>query len=219
MRVGILGGSFNPVHFGHLRVAEEVREALRLDRVLFIPAALPPHKVGHRLAPPEHRLAMVRLAIRGNAAFAVSTIELERQGRSYSVETLRALRGQHPDWHLHFIVGLDAFAEIGTWKDYRELFALADFVVISRPGFALRPLRSLLPVAARKDFWYAPDRLTLHHRSGHTVAFQAVTGLDISATAIRSRVGQGKSIRYLVPAAVERYIAAHQLYRRRSVLL
>lgn len=219
MRVGILGGSFNPVHLGHLRAAEEVREALQLDRVLFVPAALPPHKVGHRLAAPRHRLAMVRLAIRDHPAFEVSSIELERRGRSYSVDTLRVLRARRPDWCLHFIVGMDAFAEIDTWKEYRELFALADFVVIPRPGFTPRPLRALLPVAARRDFWYAPDRLTLHHRSGHRVAFQSVTGFDISATAIRARVGQGKSIRYLVPTAVERYIATHRLYRRRSVTL
>ncbi len=216
MHVGILGGSFNPIHLGHLRVAEEVREALSLDRVLFIPAALPPHKVGHKLAAPADRLAMVRLAIRGNPYFRASVLELQRQGRSYSVDTLRALRQSHPEWKLSFIVGLDAFAEIGTWKEYRELFGLADFVVVSRPGFANRHLRRLLPVAARGDFWYAPDRLTLVHRSGHRVHFQTVTGLDISASAIRERVSRGASIRYLVPPAVERYIAARGLYTRRN---
>lgn len=217
LHVGVFGGSFNPIHIGHLRAAEEVREALHLDQVLFVPAALPPHKAPHHLAPPEHRLAMVALAIRGNPHFRVSDIELRRKGRSYSVDTVRELRQRFPQWHLRFILGSDAFAEIHTWKDFEQLFELCDFVVVSRPGTPVSRLRSLLPVATRQSFWYAADRLGLVHRSGHTVLFQQITGFDISASGIRHALHRGRSIRYLVPPAVERYITQHGLYQRRSV--
>ncbi|GIW43374.1 MAG: putative nicotinate-nucleotide adenylyltransferase [Candidatus Binatia bacterium] len=215
-RVGIFGGSFNPIHIGHLRAAEEVREAQSLHRVLFVPAAIPPHKSRRYLASPAQRLEMVRLAISGNRAFAVSDIELQRRGRSYSIDTLRELRARFPDWQLHFIVGLDAFAEIDTWREFEGLFELSHFVVVSRPGIQVRPLRQLLPVVTRNAFWYAPDGLTLVHRSGHTVVFQQITGFDVSATAIRQALLQGRSIRYLVPKPVERYILRHGLYQGRS---
>lgn len=214
--MGIFGGSFNPIHIGHLRAAEEVREAQHLDRVLFVPAAIPPHKSHRQLASPEQRLEMVRLAISGNRAFTVSDIELRRRGRSYSVDTLRELRAQFPHWQLYFIVGLDAFAEIDTWKEFERLFELSHFVVVSRPGIPIRPLRQLLPVVTRKAFWYAPDGLTLVHRSGHSVVFQRITGFDVSATAIRQALFQGRSVRYLVPQPVERYILRHGLYQGRS---
>jgi len=215
-RVGIFGGSFNPIHVGHLRAAEEVREAFALDRILFVPAALPPHKVRHQLALPEQRLAMVQRAIAGNPFFRASDLELHRGGRSYSIDTLRELRQRFPKWKLFFILGSDAFAEIHTWKEYEHLFELCDFVVVARPGVRVRCLRSLLPVATRKCFWYARDSLALVHRSGHKVWFQQITGLDVSATSIRQAVSRGRSIRYLVPPAVERYILQHGLYRRRA---
>lgn len=217
LRVGLFGGSFNPIHIGHLRAAEEVREAQRLDRVLFIPAALPPHKRTHQLATPQQRLEMVRLAIAGNPYFRVSDIELRRSGRSYSVDTLRELRQKFPNWHLYFIVGSDAFAEIHTWKEFEQLFALAHFVVVSRPGGPVAPLPRLLPVVTRRAFWYAPPGLQLVHESGHRVTFQPITGFDVSATTIRRHLKRGRSIRYLVPAAVEQYIARHQIYQGRSV--
>ncbi|MCX8072913.1 MAG: nicotinate-nucleotide adenylyltransferase [Candidatus Binatia bacterium] len=216
LRVGVFGGSFNPIHIGHLRVAEEVREAQQLDRVLFIPAALPPHKHGQRLASPEQRLQMVRLAIAGNRFFRVCDIELKRAGRSYSIDTLRALRQRSPHWELYFILGIDAFAEIATWKEYEQLFELSHFVVVSRPGTPAKPLLRVLPVVTRRAFWYARDGLTLIHRSGHKVLFQHVTGLDVSATAIRRDLLRGRSIRYLVPTTVERYILREGIYQRRS---
>ncbi len=216
LRVGLFGGSFNPIHIGHLRAAEEVREAQQLDRILFIPAASPPHKRGHRLATAQQRLDMVRLAIAGNPFFRASDIELGRAGRSYSIDTLRELSQRFPHWQLYFIVGTDAFAEIHTWKEFECLFTLAHFVVVSRPGSPPVPLQRLLPVVTRRAFWYAANGLELIHRSGHRVIFQPITGFDVSATAIRHKVKDGASIRYLVPAAVERYIAQHQIYRGRS---
>jgi nicotinate-nucleotide adenylyltransferase len=213
-RVGIFGGTFNPIHLAHLRSAEEVREVQRLDRILFIPSAAPPHKRKHGLASAEHRLAMVRLAIVGNPCFKVSTIEVDRPGRSYSVDTLRALHARMPGVSFAFIMGLDAFREIDTWKEYERLFDLADLVVTSRPSLDEPELRRALPVAVRAQFCYRGSQL--EHRTGNRIIFQRISDLDISASAIRQRLRRSHSIRYLVPPAVERYIARHGLYAGRS---
>ncbi len=216
MRLGIFGGTFNPIHLAHLRCAEEVRETLGLDRVLFIPAAIPPHKQNHHIAAAVHRLAMVRLSIARNPHFAVSAVEIDRPGRSYSVDTLRILRARMPGARFTFLVGLDAFREIQTWKEYETLFALADLAVFSRPPDPLPAARALLPVAARRHFCYGPDRRTLVHESGNRIRLLQVTPLDISASDIRLRLRRGKSVRYLLAPAVEQYIHRHRLYRRGS---
>lgn len=215
MRVGILGGTFNPIHLAHLRSAEEVREAQQLDRVLFIPSATPPHKPRDGIAAAAHRLAMVRLAIAGNADFRVSTIEIDRRGRSYSVDTLRWLRASMPEATFSFIMGIDAFREIATWKEYRSIFTLCDVVVTSRPPVDEVRLRAALPVAVRAEFCYRPRIKQLEHSTGNRIIFQRISDLDISASAIRQRLRRGLSVRYLVPAAVERYIARHRLYAPR----
>ncbi len=215
MRIGILGGTFNPIHIAHLRSAEEVLAAQQLDRVLFIPSATPPHKPAGGLVPARHRLAMVKLAIAGNRRFAVSTIETDRGGRSYSVDTLRALRTRMPHARFFFILGLDAFREIGTWKDFRNLFLLCDLVVTSRPPFTQPPTRTLLPVAVRAEFCYRPKQKILEHHKGNRIIFQSVSALDISATSIRALRSRDQSIRYLVPELVERYIKRHRLYAGR----
>lgn len=212
-RIGILGGTFNPIHLGHLRSAEEVREAQQLDRVLFIPSAAPPHKRRQRLVSAPHRLAMTRLAVAGNPYFKVSTIEMERPGHSYSVDTLRALHARMPGAAFSFIMGADAFGEIETWKEYEGIFSLCDLVVTSRPPQDNTPLIDALPVAVRTQFCYRNN--ALEHRTGNRVIFQRISDLDISASSIRRRLARGLSIRYLVPAPVERYIARHGLYVRR----
>lgn len=217
-RIGIFGGTFNPIHFGHLRSAEEVREAQQLAQVWFTPSGSPPHKAWHGVAPGLHRAAMVRLAIAGNRAFRVCTVELERRGHSYSIDTVRELSECNPGADFAFILGLDAFREIATWKDYDGLFSLCDLIVTSRPGGALPlRLRELLPVAARKSFWYQRASATLTHHSGHQIVFQQLTDLDVSATTIRQRLGAGSSVRYLLPPTVERYIRQHHLYAERGV--
>jgi nicotinate-nucleotide adenylyltransferase len=213
-RLGIFGGTFNPIHLAHLRSAEEVREAQRLDGVLFVPSATPPHKRKYGLVSAEHRLSMVRLAIAGNPYFKVSTIEIDRPGRSYSVDTLRALRTRMSSISFTFIMGLDAFREIDTWKEYERVFELADLVVTSRPPLGEPELRRALPVAVRARVCYRNGQL--EHRTGNRIIFQRVSGLDISASAIRQRCRRGLSIRYLVPAVVERYITRHGLYAGRS---
>lgn len=211
-RIGVFGGTFNPVHLGHLRSAEEVAERQRLDQVLFVPSGSPPHKSWRGIAPASHRAEMVRLAIAGNPRFRLSTIEVERRGRSYSIDTLLALGSAMPHADLTFIMGLDAFREIATWKSYRRLFELCDIIVTSRASARPPRLRALLPVAARGDFWYLPGATTLRHRTGHLVTFQQLTNLDVSASAIRERIERGDSVRYLVPAAVRRYVLHHRLY-------
>ena len=212
-RLGILGGTFNPIHLAHLRSAEELAEDLGLDHVLFIPSASPPHKRSAQVAPAHHRMAMVRLALRGNPRLRASTIEVDRGGHSYSVDTLRMLRekwGHRPE--IFFIVGIDAFREVQMWKEYDEIFSLAHVVVISRPPDEARPRRSLLPVAVRRQFCYLPKHEGFINRTGKKIIFRRVTALDISASGIRARLARGRSIRYLLPLPVQRYIEKHHLY-------
>lgn len=213
-RLGIFGGTFDPIHLAHLRCAEEAREALSLDRVLFVPSATPPHKSG-TVASGRDRLAMVRRAVAGHPMFRASSIEIHRSGPSYSIDTLRALRRRFPEpTKFVFLLGIDAFREIGTWKQFADLFPLADFAVLSRPPHRQPAPRNLLPVAARRQFCYSHRRRMLVHESGNRIVFLDVTSLDISASDIRQRVRRGKSIRYLVPNSVERYLDEHRLYRR-----
>jgi len=214
-RIGVFGGTFNPIHIGHLRSAEEVCEAQQLDRVLFIPSASPPHKRADGLASAAHRLAMVRLAIAGNPRFRASPIEIERGGPSFSVDTLRALRARMPRARFVFILGLDAFREIATWKSYGSLFTLCDMVVTSRPPRRGAALRAAIPVAVREEFCYRRASRTLEHRTGNQIVFQRLSDLDISASALRARLHAGLSVRYLVPPAVQRYIERHHLYAPR----
>lgn len=213
-RIGVFGGTFDPIHLAHLRCAEEAREQLGLERVLFIPAADPPHKTQRRVTPARHRVAMVRLAVAGHPAFAVSPIECERRGRSFTVDTLRALRARLPDAALTLLIGLDAFRDIGAWREYRSIFGLADLAVWTRAAGRLSRPRAILPVAARGDFCYASGTSELLHHTGTRIRFLTVTALDISATDIRQRSRRGRSIRYLVPASVERYVTNAGLYRR-----
>lgn len=211
-RIGVFGGTFNPIHVGHLRSAVEVREVQQLDRIVFVPSALPPHKSRAGLAPAEDRYAMVSRAIAGQRGFSVSRVEIDRPGPSYAIDTLELLRAERPTARHAFILGMDAFCEIGTWKKYRSLFACCDLIVTSRPPHALPDLRALLPVVARGDFCYGRSEEELIHASGHRVIFQRIHDLEISATELRRLCRQGRSLRFLVPLAVERYIIRHGLY-------
>ena len=214
MRIGLFGGTFDPIHWGHLRSAEEVREAFRLDRVLFVPASIPPHKRGQTQTPARDRLQMVRLAVAKNPRFTVSTVEIARPGVSYSIDTIRHFaEDQHQRDSLYFIIGLDAFREIGTWKDFAQIFPLCNFIVTSRPGNGdSNPLRGT-SIAVRRLFCYDFKQKIYHHRCGTSVHFLKLTDFAVSASDIRERVKQGKSIRYLVPSAVEAYIKKQGLYR------
>ncbi len=214
MRIGLFGGTFDPIHWGHLRSAEEVCETFGLDRVLFIPASIPPHKRGQTATPARDRLQLVRLAVAKNPRFGVSTVEISRPGVSYTLDTLRhfASKKRKGD-SLFFIIGLDAFREIGTWKDFAEIFRLCNFIVTSRPGNKERdPLRGT-GVAVKRLFCYDFRCKSYRHRSGTRIFFIELTDIAISASEVRGLVSKGKSIRYLVPPAVEKYIKQRGLYR------
>ena len=213
MKIGLFGGTFDPIHWGHLRSAEEVSETFALDRVYFIPAAVPPHKRGHTTTPAFDRLQMVRLAVAKNPKFSVSTVEIARPGVSYSIDTIRDFAGRMRGRDsLYFIIGLDAFREIGTWKDFAAIFPLCNFIVTSRPGSKEKdPLRGT-GVAVKKLFCYDFKKKNYRHESGTRVYFNELTDIAISASEIRALVQAGKSIRYLVPPTVEKYIHRRGLY-------
>lgn len=213
LRLGLFGGTFNPIHYGHLRSAEEVCEALALTHLWFIPAGHPPHKTTPDITPFEVRLEMTRLAVGDHPVMSVSDLEGRRPGRSYSIETLRQIRREvGPTWELFFILGLDAILEIATWKDYQDLFTLCHFVVLDRPGYDRRRLGEVLIGEVHPRFRSLEAEPGFQHPSGHRVVFQETTLMDISGTSIRNMVRQGRSIRYLLPEAVRRYIIKHKLY-------
>lgn len=213
-RVGLFGGTFNPIHLAHLRIAEEVREACALEEVLFLPAADPPHKPIAGATPFRHRLAMVEAAIAGNPGFRSCDIEAQRQGKSFSVDTLELLRAQQPDSDFYFIIGLDSWRDLTSWKEYARLFELANLVVTTRPGIEVGAPLDALPVAVRQEFCYSAAASAIRHRSGHHLVFLTETRLDISSTDIRNKLARGQSIRYLVPDPVASYLTTHGLYRR-----
>lgn len=213
MRIAIMGGTFNPIHFGHLRIAEEVRETFGLDKALFIPTYQPPHKDNGSLISPEHRLLMVRLATKGNPFFETSDIEIKRGGRSYSIVTLKELHEKFPKTDFSFIVGTDSFNDITTWCEYEELFKLANFIVIPRPGYAVKKIGEVLPVELARKFWYDAEKAVYLNDYGKFVAYMETTLFGISASGIRKLVKDGKSTRYLLPKEVEDYIAKNKLYR------
>jgi len=213
MRIGILGGTFNPVHLAHLRVAEELREVCALDKVMFLPAATPPHKSVAEEVPFAERLAMVEAAIADHPDFFASDLEGRRLGKSFSVDTLEILRREQPQDEFFFLIGMDSFRDLPTWRDYRRLFSLANIVVAPRPGVSSKEPQELLPVAMRDQFCYDDQSKTWRHQGGTSLIFLAETYLDISSTRIRQLVAAGRSIRYLVPSAVAEHIRRRGFYR------
>ena len=195
--LGIAGGTFDPIHYGHLAAARAAQAALALDRVRFIPSARPPHRPDSPGASGYHRLEMVRLAVAKTPGWEVSELELAREGPSYTYDTLTTIGGEGlSPLQIFFITGADAFAEVATWYRYPEIFNLANFVVIARPGTALGSLRARLPEDTARD---------------NVILLEADTP-DISATDIRSRIARGESINGLVPPAVAAYIQKNSLY-------
>jgi nicotinate-nucleotide adenylyltransferase len=199
LRLGILGGTFDPVHFGHLLAAEETRSALPLDRVLFAPAGDPPHKQGHSILPVTHRLRMVQLAIADNAAFGICSVDIDRPGPHYTVDTIDLIRNEWAtgDDETFFIMGVDSLADLLSWHQPSRLIELCRLAVAARPGYGtdLEKLETALPgISDRLDWVEMPV-------------------LGISSSDLQRRVREGRSIRYQVPAAVAEYVARHKLYR------
>jgi nicotinate-nucleotide adenylyltransferase len=212
MKTGILGGTFNPIHIAHLRIAEEVLQRLGLDRIIFIPAATPPHKELDGEVSFADRKAMVELAIAGNPSFLVSDIEEQRGGRSYSVDTLRELQKLYPGDELFFIIGSDSFLEISSWYRSAELFTLANIVVVERPEAVVEDLTLPLPLAISDEFCYGSGEMRLTHRSGFSVFYLPGTPLPISSSDIRKAVREGRSIHSQVPERVAGYISEKRIY-------
>jgi nicotinate-nucleotide adenylyltransferase len=211
MRVGLYGGSFNPIHFGHLRAAEEDREIIGLDLLYFIPAASPPHKRSDGLAPAEQRLNMVRLATKGNRHFMVSDAEIRRAGRSYTIDTVRHFqKSLRVPAELHLIMGTDQFDELPSWKQSDELVRLCNIAVHLRPDDGSESSRGSL--AALKHFGYVRRDDHYVHTGGHTLSFITTTFLPISATMIRRKIAAQESVRYLLPDDVAEYIRRHKVY-------
>ncbi len=210
VKVGIFGGTFNPPHVGHLRLAEEVASFHGLSRVVFIPCFIPPHKSAQGTALPEHRLEMIRRSCADNPVFEVSDMEISVQGLSYTVNTLDVF-AKEQDLEPHFILGTDSLKEIHTWKDYKRLFSLAHFIVVRRPGGDFRAAWARVPDILRKEFRDRGDYLL--HSSSNRLIPSNVEGLNISSTMIRNLVEAGRSIRYLVRESVRQYIMERKLYR------
>lgn len=214
-RVGIFGGTFNPIHLGHLHAAEEVLDELGLERMLFVPSGEPPHKTASQrdpIAPAELRLAWTRAATASNPRFEVDAREVERGGTSYSVETLRTLGEQiAPDLPV-FVLGADAFAEVGTWREPEALFTLANFAVITRPGAAAANSH-WLPARVQAGFELARDGRSARHRAAGTWArLLEIAALDISASEIRARLRRGRSVRYLLPEPILEAVLQSKVY-------
>jgi len=196
-RLGVLGGTFDPPHYGHLVLAETARVCLRLDRVLFVPAGQPPHKPDRPVTPSHHRAAMVDAALADNPAFALSSVDLERPGPHYTVEMLALLGQEYPGAELYFLMGGDSLAEFLTWRDPAGIVRQARLAVMRRSGCEgdLEALEQAVPGLRERLVWIdAPY-------------------LDIAATDLRRRVREGLPLRYLVPPRVEAYIREHRLYR------
>jgi nicotinate-nucleotide adenylyltransferase len=198
-RLGLLGGTFDPPHLGHLVAAQEAADRLGLERVLFVPAGQPPHKLGEPVSPLESRLRMVELAIADNPCFVLSRADVDRQGPSYTADLLADIRaGAGPDSELYFLVGMDSLHDLTTWKDPARILAQSVLVAVSRPGsppLDLSELESSLPRAAER------------------IVVLDTAGVDISSTDLRARVAAGRAIRYLVPDAVREFIESTGLYR------
>lgn len=193
MRLGVMGGTFDPIHHGHLVAASEVQNTLGLDEVVFVPTGQPWQKAGRNVAPAEHRYLMTVIATASNPRFSVSRVDIDRAGPTYTIDTLQDLQRQFPDAELYFITGADALAQILSWKDAGELFRLAQFVGVTRPGFELT------------EHGLPHDRVTL----------QEVPAMAISSTDCRDRVRAGQPVWYLVPDGVVQYINKHHLYAAR----
>jgi nicotinate-nucleotide adenylyltransferase len=215
-KIGLFGGTFNPIHIGHLRVAQEVLENFELDKIIFIPSALPPHKQTHLMTDIEDRLEMIRLSIQNCPESEVSDVELRRSGRSYTIDTVRHFKSVLPDANLYFIIGMDAFLEIDAWKSYQDLFSLISFIVMARPGTGDKidrvMLENYLQTRISEEYRFSTSDMAYVHPEKQPVFGINVRPLDISSSAVRELIRQNKSVRFLVPQAVEKFIKNKGLF-------
>jgi nicotinate-nucleotide adenylyltransferase len=198
-RIGVIGGTFDPIHYGHLAAAEEARVKVELEKVIFVVAGLPPHKMDEEVTPVEHRLAMVELGIASNPYFEISRVDVDRPGPSYTVDTISILREQSGgEAEFFFVMGLDSLVELPSWHEPHRLIQLCRLIAVKRPGFQvdLARLEASVPgISARLEIIDMPE-------------------VDISSTDLQRRVREGLPIKYQVPDKVEKYIEEHRVYRR-----
>jgi nicotinate-nucleotide adenylyltransferase len=219
-RIGLFGGTFNPIHLGHLRAALEIKEAFSLDKNYIIPSSMPPHKNTAGLVEAADRLAMIQLVVSNHPDFAVSDIELKRPGPSYTVDTVNYFKSTLPkDTRLYLIVGLDAFLEIDTWKSYMDLFQIIPLIVMARPDTKWKNadrrwqiLDEFLKSHISDGYVFSTSRSSYVHNKKQPIFVYNVTLLDISSSIIRKLIKQGHSIKFLVPEKVENYIKTKGLY-------
>jgi len=198
-KIGISGGTFNPIHYGHLIVAEMVRDEFGLEKILFVPSGMPPHKNLRDVAGAEHRFNMVQQAVKNNPYFFESRVEVERGGYTYTIDTLKNLRQTYgKDAKLYYIIGADVLSDLLTWRNYQEVFGICEFIAVLRPGNGIEVFN--------RQMEYLRDTF------GAVIHFIDTPLIEISSTEIRNRIRQGKSIKYLVPEAVEDYIKENRLY-------
>ena len=215
MKWGLLGGTFDPIHFGHLRAAEEMLKIFDLNRIIFMPSSRPPHKLEAAITSFYHREQMVRMAIEGNVSFSFSDVENLKSGKSYSVETVEHILNKYMEnLELYFIIGQDAFQAITSWKDWEKLLLLCNFAVMTRPGYEQKGLAHILPADFASRFNYDQKVDGYQGPTGHVIYFRGVTFLDISSSRIRENVNAGQSIRYLVPDNVRNYIIKNSIYKK-----
>jgi nicotinate-nucleotide adenylyltransferase len=200
MRLGILGGTFDPVHFGHLLLAETCREQLRLDEVRFVPAATPPHKQNDEISDGDMRAEMLRLAVSGYPEFVVDRRELKRSGPSYTVDTLAEFATEFPAAMLYFLIGADSLRDLLTWREPERITKLATLVACNRPGLPELKIEQVVK-------WVGPE-------IADRILTLQMPGTDISASEMRARVRDGRSLRFLTPRAVEAFVVEHGLYHR-----
>jgi nicotinate-nucleotide adenylyltransferase len=214
MKWGLFGGTFDPIHFGHLRAAEEMMDIFKLNRIIFVPSSRPPHKLEAEITSFYHREQMVRMSIEGNVNFSFSDVENLRAGKSYSVETVEYILNKYmEDLELYFIVGQDAFQAVTTWKDWEKLLLLCNFAVMTRPGFKNKGLDTILTKEFASRFVYDKKTDGFKGPTGHTIYFRHTTFLDISSSRIKAMAKAGNSVRYLTPDNVRQYIAKNSLYK------
>jgi nicotinate-nucleotide adenylyltransferase len=217
-KIGLFGGTFDPIHCGHVKAAESVHNIFFFDRILFIPSYIPPHKESADVASAEHRLKMVELALSSFDRFFPSSIEIEARGTSYSIVTLNRIKEMFRQAEIFFLLGIDAFLEIDTWKDYEDVLEQCSFIVMSRPGFSLDEAKDILAEKYNQRMVevHGPIEKENTELFVHKIYLVPINTLDVSSSEVRERVGQRQSIKDMVPENVEDYIKERHLYLRKK---
>ena len=214
-KIGLFGGSFNPVHIGHLRAAEEIKELLKLDKIIFIPTSVHPLKKSRNIPDGKKRYQMLKLAVSGNPDFEVSDIELKRKGPSYTIDTLKYFSKKYRSKEFYFILGTENLSNIDKWKQFQELFQYSNFAIMKRPGVKFNNSKSVIPSKLRRMFKFieSSDDITVYeHKSSKELIFVNIRGIRISSTRVRKLIKDKKSVRYFIPNNLNTYILKNKLY-------